>query len=253
MFTENSKEPDNSETTPNRPRRGRPRGRTPQGVAARLRLYNTAIELIAERGYEATTLRDVADRAGVSVGLLYRYYPSKRAVILALYDELSAKYASRAAQMKTGKWRDRFMFALTTSLQILSPHRNTLAALVPVLIGDVNEGLFTPATAFSRRRVHKVFHDAVVGATDAPRAEIAAALGRLLYLAHLAIILWWLLDKSPRQRATTSLIALVRKVLPASALMLRLPRARAFMVDGDKLFREALFDDSEPQRSNSEV
>ncbi len=155
--------------------------------------------------------------------------------------------------MKTGKWRDRFMFALTTSLQVLSPHRSTLAALVPVLIGDVNEGLFTPATAFSRRRVHKVFHDAVVGATDAPRAEITAALGRLLYLAHLAIILWWLLDKSPRQRATTSLIALVRKVLPASALMLRLPRARACMVDGDKLFREALFDDSELQRSNSEV
>src|SRR6266550_528806 len=78
MFTENSKEPYSSEATPNRRGRGRPRGRTPQGVAARLSLYNTAIALIAERGYEATTLRDVADRAGVSVGLLYRYFPSKR-------------------------------------------------------------------------------------------------------------------------------------------------------------------------------
>jgi len=195
MFTENSKEPYSSEATPNRRGRGRPRGRTPQGVAARLSLYNTAIALIAERGYEATTLRDVADRAGVSVGLLYRYFPSKRAVILALYDELSAKYASRAAEMKIGKWRDRLMFALTTSLQVLSPHRSTLAALVPVLIGDANEGLFTPATAFSRQRVHKVFHDAVVGATDAPRPEVAAALGRLLYLVHLAIILWWLLAR----------------------------------------------------------
>ncbi len=253
MFTENNKEPYNSEATPNRRGRGRPRGRTPQGVAARLSLYNTAIALIAERGYEATTLRDVADRAGVSVGLLYRYFPSKRAVILALYDELSAKYASRAAEMKIGKWRDRFMFALTTSLQVLSPHRSTLAALVPVLMGDANEGLFTPATAFSRQRVQRVFHDAVVGATDAPRAEVTAALGRLLYLVHLAIILWWLLDKSPRQRATTSLIALVRQVLPASALTLRLPQARAFMVAGDKLFREALFDDSEPQRSSSEL
>ncbi len=123
-----------------------------------------------------------------------------------------------------------------------------LAALVPVLIGDANEGLFTPATAFSRQRVHKVFHDAVVGATDAPRPEVAAALGRLLYLVHLAIILWWLLEKSPRQRATTSLIALVRQVLPAWAPTLRLPQARAIMVAGDSLFREALFDDSKPQR-----
>ena len=249
MFTENSKEPDSRGTAPNRRRRGRPRGRTAQGAAARLSLYNTAIELIAERGYQATTLRDVADRARVSVGLLYRYFPSKRAVVLALYDELSAKYAARAAEMKSAKWRDRFMFALTTSLQVLSPHRSTLAALVSVLVGDANEGLFTSTTAFSRQRVHEVFNDAVAGATDAPRPEVAAALGRLLYLVHLAIILWWLLDKSPKQRATTSLMALVRRALPACALTLRLPRAHAFVVAGDKLFREALFDDPEPHKS----
>jgi AcrR family transcriptional regulator len=253
MFTENSKGADIPEITLNRRRRGRPRGRTPQGAAARLSLYNTAIELIAERGYEATTLRGVADRAGVSVGLLYRYFQSKRAVVLALYDDLSAEYAARAAEMKTGKWRDRFMFALTTSLQVLGPHRSTLAALVPALVGDTNEGLFTSVTAFSRQRVHKVFHDAVVGATDAPRPEVRAALGRLLYLVHLSIILWWLLDKSPQQRATTSLMALVRRALPACALTLRLPRARAFVVAGDKLFREALFADAEPQRSSSGI
>jgi len=68
---------------PEKPRRpGRPKGQTRQGAAARLALYKTAIDLIGERGYEATTLREVADRAGVSVGLLYRYFPSKRAVVL---------------------------------------------------------------------------------------------------------------------------------------------------------------------------
>ena len=65
-----------------------------------------------------------------------------------------------------------------------------------------------------------------------------------LYLAHLAIILWWLLDKSPRHRATTALIALLKQALPASALTLRLPRVRAFVLAGDKLFREALFDEA---------
>ena len=248
MFTQKVKRPSKGEHTVAagaRRGRGRPPGPTPQGAAARTRLYQTAIELIAGRGYEATTLRDVADRAGVSVGLLYRYFPSKRAVVLALYDELSAEYVARAVNVNGRKWRDRFMFALTTSLQVLGPHRNTLAALVPVLVGDANEGLFAPATAFSRRRVQKVFQDAVVGAVDAPRPEVAAALGRLLYLVHLAIILWWLLDKSPQQRATNALMALVKQALPASALTLRLPQARAFVVAGDKLFREALFDDAE--------
>jgi AcrR family transcriptional regulator len=242
MFTKNVKDADKRV----KPRgRGRPRGETPQGAAARLALYKTAIDLIGERGYEATTLREVADRAGVSVGLLYRYFPSKRAVVLALYDELSAEYAARAAEMKEGKWRDRFIFALTTSLRVLAPHRGTLAALVPVLVGDASEGLFAPATAFSRQRVQRVFLEAVVGASDAPRPEVTPALARLLYLAHLAIIFWWLLDKSPHQRATTALVALSRRALPPAALTLRLPQARAFVIAGDKLFREALFEDAD--------
>ena len=59
--------------------------------------------LIAARGYEATTLRDIAKEAGVSVGLLYRYFPSKQAVVIALYDELSAEYARQAADMPPGQ------------------------------------------------------------------------------------------------------------------------------------------------------
>jgi AcrR family transcriptional regulator len=241
MFTKNVRSTEVS-SEPRGP--GRPPGRTEQGAATRHRLYATAVELIAEHGYEATTLRDVAHRAGVSVGLLYRYFPSKRAVVLSLYDQLSAEYAAGAAQMAAGKWRDRFLFALITSLQVLHPHRRTLGALVPILVGDGQEGLFAPATSFSRQRVQKVFHEAVSGATDAPPTKVTDSLARLLYLAHLAIILWWLLDKSPRQRATTALVALVKQALPASALTLRLPRARAFVVAGDKLFREALFDDA---------
>jgi AcrR family transcriptional regulator len=240
MFTKKVKGPKAAD----QPRgRGRPPGPTPQGNAARLTLYNTAIELIREHGYEATTLRDVANRAGVSVGLLYRYFQSKRAVVLSLYDELSMEYAARATEMRSGKWRDRFLFAFTTSLQVLHPHRRTLGALVPILVGDAHEGLFAPATTFSRQRVQNVFHEAVVGATDAPRPEVTSALARLLYLVHLAIILWWLLDKSPQQRATTALVALVKQALPASALTLRLPRVRAFVIAGDKLFREGFFDD----------
>ena len=225
--------------------RGRPPGMTAGGLEARQRLYDTAIKLITKKGYEATTLRDVAEAAGVTVGLLYKYFPSKRSVVLALYDDLSAEFADRAANMQAGKWRERFLSALDMSLEVLGSHRNTLSALVSVLVGDREEGLFAPGTAFSRRRVLTIFHQAVAGASDAPPPELAASLGRLLYLVHLAIILWWLLDKSPRQRATKGLVKLLQKVLPASALALRLQRVRAFVLAGDILFREALFDDTE--------
>jgi AcrR family transcriptional regulator len=223
-------------------RRGRPPGQTAQGAAARQRLYDVAITLMAKHGYETTTLRDVAEEAGVSVGLLYRYFPSKRAVITELYDELSAEYARQATDMRPGKWRDRFLFALRTSLEVLEPHRTALHALIPVLVGDPNEGLFTERAAFSRLRVQRVFEEAVAGASDAPADKLAGAVGRLLYLVHLAVLLWWLLDKTARQRATAALVALTEQILPSAALTLRLPPVRRFVIAMDGLVREALFD-----------
>jgi AcrR family transcriptional regulator len=197
--------------------------------------------MIAERGYESTTLREIASEAGVSVGLLYRYFPSKQAVILALYEQLSSGYARRAGAMKPGKWRDRFLFALETSLHVLEPHRVALRALIPVLIGDPDDGVFAAGTAFSRRRVQHVFQDAVMGAADAPKQPVGDALARLLYLVHLAVLLWWLLDKTPKQRATAALVALARQMMPSIAMAIRVPSVRRFAIAVDELVRVGLF------------
>lgn len=222
-------------------KRGRPRGQSAQGAATRDRLYATAMGLITQRGYEATTLREIAKEANVSVGLLYRYFPSKQAIILAFYDELSADFARDAAAMPRGRWRERFVFALTTSLQVLVAHRVALQALAPVLVGDPDEGVFSERTAFSRQRVQPVFEDAIIGATDAPRQPLAAALGRLLYLVHLAVLLWWLFDKSSHQRATWALVSLTEQLLPSATLALRVPPVRRFVIAVDELMGEALF------------
>ena len=197
--------------------------------------------MISGRGYEATTLREIARQAGVSVGLLYRYFPSKQAVIIALYDDLSQDFARQTASMTAGRWRDRFLSALDTSLRVLQPHRTTLRALIPVLIGDPDDGVFAAGTAFSRRRVQQVFEEAVTGSADSPKSPLAAALGRLLYLTHLAVLLWWLLDQTPRQRATGALVGLIAQLLPSAALTLRLPSIRRFVLAIDELIREALF------------
>jgi AcrR family transcriptional regulator len=115
-----------------------------------------------------------------------------------------------------------------------------------VLVSNAPDGLFSSTTAFSRERIVRTFQNAVVDASDAPRAEVAAALGRLLYLVHLAVILWWLLDKSPQQRATRALIKLLAQALPAASVTLRLPKVGAFILAGDQLFQEALVGDAEP-------
>jgi AcrR family transcriptional regulator len=222
-------------------RRGRPPGESAKGAATRQQLYATAIALIARRGYDAATLRDVAREAGVSATLLYRYFPSKRAVVLALYDDLSAQYAREAATLPRGRWRHRFLAALRTSIAVLSPHRTALEALIPVLVSPGEEGLFAAGTAFSRLRVQRVFEDAVAGATDAPPEPVARALGRILYVVHVLVLLWWLLDKSPKRRVTDALLMLIDDILPSTAFALRLPVVRRFVRSADGLIVQGLF------------
>jgi len=219
-------------------------GRTAEGEVTRVRLYKTAIALIGERGYEAATLREVAAKARVSPALLYKYFPNKRSVVLALYDELSEEFARQAVEIPRGKWRDRFIAGVETALRVLGPHRVTLRALAPIMVGDVEEGVFARSTAFSRVRVQAVFENAVIASTDSPQRALAEALGRLLYLVHLGVILWWLLDRSPGQRATGALVALLRRMLPSASLTLRLSPVRGFIQSADALFKEALLDEA---------
>lgn len=220
--------------------RGRPQGRSPQGLETERRLYDTAIGLFTDRGFEQTTLRDIARAAGVSVGLLYRYFPNKRALVLALYVQLTKDFVDQALLMEPGRWRDRFGFALRTSLEVLAPHRDSLAALTPVLLGESDTAVLGSGSRFSRDLVQLVFETAVEDARDAPKAAVAQALGRLLYVTHLLVILWWLLDKSPEQRSTTMLVEKLESLASWVALSLRLPGAKGFLLSVDVLVRQGL-------------
>lgn len=222
-------------------KRGRPRGEGTQGARTRAMLFETAIRAFGAEGYEASTLRGIAKQAGVSPGLLYRYFPSKRAVVLALYAELSSEYASRAAPLPQGGWPTRFGHALEVSLATLAPHRDLLASLLGVLLADPEHGVLGPGTAASRASVLQIFLDAVTEASNAP-SEGAEALGRLLYALHLALILAWLLDRSPRQVASRSLRAWVDKALAWAPRWLALPPARRVVLGLDEILRSGFLE-----------
>jgi AcrR family transcriptional regulator len=74
------------QTTAKEPKRERGR----QRVAA---LIDAGAELIAEKGYEAATMTEIAQRAGAAIGSLYQFFPSKEALAEALFN----RYAERAA------------------------------------------------------------------------------------------------------------------------------------------------------------
>lgn len=50
-------------------------------------IRSAAVELIAARGFEATTLREIAEKVGVQPGTIYRYFPSKAQLLVDLLVE----------------------------------------------------------------------------------------------------------------------------------------------------------------------
>ena len=62
-------------------------------------LLDAALELFGEKGFAATRTDDVAERAGVSKGTLYLYYPSKEELLKAVISQrLSSEIAAGAEQ-----------------------------------------------------------------------------------------------------------------------------------------------------------
>ena len=54
---------------------------------ARDRIMAAALELFATHGFGSTSVKAIAERAGVSQGLMYRYFESKDALLRAIFEE----------------------------------------------------------------------------------------------------------------------------------------------------------------------
>ena len=68
---------------------------TPNQAARRERVLDAALSLAAEGGYDAVQMRDVATRAQVALGTIYRYFSSKDHLLAACQVELWREMADR--------------------------------------------------------------------------------------------------------------------------------------------------------------
>src|SRR5215204_1898014 len=201
------------------------RALTPKALRTRERILEAALGLFAEKGYEATTMRGVAQEAGASLGLAYRYFASKEEFALALYMRLAEESEEWARDgLAGGTVAERFEAAMLAKLDQVSPHRNPLAALLTRTL-DPNSRLSAlgEGTAAVREKMGGVFLKVVRGASDAPGEKQARELANVLYALHLAILLYWFHDKTPEARATRELAGSARDALRYLRPALRLP------------------------------
>ncbi|XXZ48900.1 TetR/AcrR family transcriptional regulator [Streptomyces cavourensis] len=70
---------------------------------SRRAIYDAALALVGENGYRRTTIEGIAARAGVGKQTIYRWWPSKAAVLMEAFLDLAARAAEQASPVGGGE------------------------------------------------------------------------------------------------------------------------------------------------------
>ncbi len=87
----------------------------------RERLIAAGYAILAEKGIEATTVKKIAEAAGVSPGLFHYYFKSKDELLLAVLYEAGGRFKERMAEnLEAAFAAQGFAGAATAKLQVVS-------------------------------------------------------------------------------------------------------------------------------------
>jgi AcrR family transcriptional regulator len=209
---------------------------TARAEETRRRIYESALELFREEGFEPATMRDIARKAGVALGAAYYYFSSKEAIVLAFYEEMQESSHESILQAMDGrkKLKDRLRCVLEMRLQLLWPNRKFCDALFRHA-PDPRDPLspFSDQTRSIRERAIDQLRIAVEGGDAKVPSDLKPRLPYLLWLYQMGIILFWLYDPSPRQQRTGQLmeksLGLIIGLLRLSSLPLMKPLRKSML------------------------
>lgn len=192
-------------------RSGRPR------ASSREVLAEAACELFLEKGYDATSIADIAQRAGVSRSSFFNYFGSKGDVLWAGFDERLAAFERRLAADRaddaTGEAVDDVHAATTAIGADFAPDSLALALVNSAAMG-LGEELEREASV-RRSRISRVVAERLRrGGMDRLRSDVA---GSAVGGAVLAALEAWARSGA----GTTELAPLLRDALDAASAPFR--------------------------------
>src|SRR5205807_3623760 len=196
----------------------------------RRKIYDSALQLFRQKGFEQTTMRDVAQAAGVALGAAYYYFSSKEDIVLAFYSEMQegSHEAVLQAMQQHKKMKDRIRCVLEKRFELLEPNRKFCDALFRHA-PDSQDPLspFSEETRSIRERAIEHLRVAVEGGDTKVPSDLQPRLPYMLWLYQMGLILFWVYDRSPGQQRTQRLmeksLGLVVNLIRVSTLPLMKP------------------------------
>jgi AcrR family transcriptional regulator len=153
----------------------------------RKRVIDAALELAAGGGYEAVQMRDVAEKADVALGTLYRYFPSKDQLLVAALGEWATTLERRLKQKPPlgDTPSDRVIDVLRRATRALERSPSVTAAMVTALSSP------DPDAAETKNEVYETLRSIISGAIDGAPVEHPDEIVRVLgYVWFAALVSW---------------------------------------------------------------
>jgi AcrR family transcriptional regulator len=209
---------------------------TPRAEDTRRRICDAALELFREKGFEQTTMRDIARKAEVALGAAYYYFASKEAIVLEFYRQMQEASHETILEAMQGKrkLKDRIQCILEKRIELLTPNRKFCDALFRHSADSTD-----PLSPFSEeaRPIREGAIDhlriAVEGGDVKVNAELKPHLPYLLWLYQMGLVLFWIYDRSPQQERTRQLmeksLGLVVNLIRLAGLPLMRPLRRTVL------------------------
>lgn len=100
--------------------------------ARRRHIINAAAELFAAKGFERTTTAEICKAAGMSAGNLFHYFPNKRAIFHAVFEDDEHDGTTKAERLAAARTADDPWTALLDTVDLLTAP--AAEPLVPALV-----------------------------------------------------------------------------------------------------------------------
>jgi AcrR family transcriptional regulator len=218
-----------------------PPTRGSRGEQTRAAILDAALGLFEEVGYDATTMRAIAERAGVSVGNAYYYFDSKEHLIQGFYDRVSIEHdvSSEARLAGTTDLADRLYTHLDVWFESMRRYHQFAAAFFRTAADPASPmSPFSEQSAATRAAAIDRFRSVVDGATDPVPDAVRGELPELLWLFHMGLILFWVHDRSPDQIATRLAVARTVPLIVKAIGLVDVPELRSLVDDITGMLRD---------------
>lgn len=209
---------------------------TTKGEQTRRLILDTAMRLFRERGYAQTTMRAVAQEAGVAVGNAYYYFGSKEHLIQEFYLGRQYEHRAAAASVLAGEtdFAARLRGTLRAGIEVMAPYHAFAATFFKTAAEPTSPlSPFSVESSPARDASIALFREVVEGSTVKLDAELRRDLPELLWLGYMGVVLYWVHDRSPGQEKTRRLIdgvvPLVDRLVGLSRLRVLRPVTREVM------------------------